>query len=182
MHSFYGVFEESGQRYVYKLFVEEYLNNDTIQRRGYEIKDIKIVPTSSSGSNANASFPRPVKVSTIKSVSDLFNFVKQNDKDFNPKSVSKVVNEDGTPKVVYHGTSSENGEFYIFDYNQAKKKVGHGFKQYGKGNYFSANKPKENSIFNGRIIESYLSIKNPYYSDGQLRESLKKALGGTRTI
>lgn len=90
---------------------------------------------------------------------------------------SKVVNDDGTPKVVYHGTSKENGEFYIFDYNQAKKKVGHGFKQYGKGNYFSANKPKENSIFNGRIIESYLSIKNPYYSDGQLRESLKKSFG-----
>ena len=38
------------------------------------------------------------KNTSIKSVSDLFNFVKQNDKAFNPKPVSGVVNEDGMVK------------------------------------------------------------------------------------
>ena len=36
----------------------------------------------------------------------------------NPTSASKVVNADGTPKLMYHGTSMENGEFYVFDYSK----------------------------------------------------------------
>ena len=71
MHTFYGVFEIDKKRYLYKLFVEEFLNDGNIQRRGYEIKDIKIVPTSSSESDADASFSQPVNIDTIKSVADL---------------------------------------------------------------------------------------------------------------
>ena len=36
------------------------------------------------------------------------------------QNASKVVNEDGTPKVMYHGTSWDNGEFWEFDSAQIK--------------------------------------------------------------
>lgn len=38
-----------------------------------------------------------------------------------PERASKVVNEDGTPKVVYHGTSAE---FWTFDLNKSGKNYG----------------------------------------------------------
>ena len=38
-----------------------------------------------------------------------------------PESASKVVNEDGTPKVVYHGTGNE---FFVFDRKNKEKIIG----------------------------------------------------------
>lgn len=39
----------------------------------------------------------------------------------NPSKASKVVNEDGTPKVVYHGT--DKGGFYVFDPKMSDDKI-----------------------------------------------------------
>lgn len=39
----------------------------------------------------------------------------------NPKKASKVVNEDGTPKAVYHGT--DKGGFYVFDPKMSDDKI-----------------------------------------------------------
>ncbi|MGN0488920.1 MAG: hypothetical protein ACI4HO_06630 [Ruminococcus sp.] len=48
----------------------------------------------------------------MNNISDLFSFVKQYDKEFNPKPVNPLVlNEDGTPKVFYHST---NENFTVF--------------------------------------------------------------------
>ena len=45
-------------------------------------------------------------------------------KKFNPIAPSTIVKADGTPKVMYHGTCLENGEFYVFDETKAAKKGG----------------------------------------------------------
>ena len=39
----------------------------------------------------------------------------------NPSKASKVINEDGTPKVVYHGT--DKGGFYVFDPKMSDDKI-----------------------------------------------------------
>lgn len=83
----------------------------------------------------------------------------------NPKKASKVVNEDRTPKVVYHGTS--NGGFWFFD------TYGSNFGLFGNGSYFTesenvaksyTNKGKGN---NKQVYSVYLDIKKPIDMDAQ---------------
>ena len=78
-----------------------------------------------------------------------------------PERASKVVNADGTPKVVYHGTSEQNGRFTVFDESKAVKRGGLGFKALGKGNYFTATPLTGNERYGSRVIEAYLNIRNP---------------------
>lgn len=67
-----------------------------------------------------------------------------------PDSASKVVNADGTPKVVYHGT---NAEFNTFQ-------------QENGAYFFSESRDYAESMADerrgNRIIEAYLKMKNPY--------------------
>lgn len=72
----------------------------------------------------------------------------------NPKKASKVVNDDGTPRIVYHGTDTD---FWTFD----KGRLGSGNDQYGAGFYFASEKASAASYGN-RVVEAYLDIKNPY--------------------
>ena len=73
-----------------------------------------------------------------------------------PAKASKVVNADGTPKVMYHGT---NAEFTVFDRAQGKKKVH--LNVFGDGNYFTALREGA-SRYGANVVEAYLDIKNPY--------------------
>nr|DAG73596.1 MAG TPA: polyVal ADP-ribosyltransferase [Caudoviricetes sp.] len=67
-----------------------------------------------------------------------------------PERASKVVNADGTPKVVYHGT---NAEFNTFQ-------------QENGAYFFSESRDYAESMADerrgNRIIEAYLKMKNPY--------------------
>ena len=91
-----------------------------------------------------------------------------------PAKASKVVNEDGTPKVVYHGT---NTEFSVFDLSKSGKNYG----ETSEGLIFFTNKRSgyqdsaldyaEAAAHNGgkaTVGEYFLDIKNPLrlYSDG----------------
>ena len=91
-----------------------------------------------------------------------------------PKDASKVVNDDGSPRVVYHGT---NSEFWTFDIGKSGKNFG----DVSEGLFFFTNKKNgyQDSASdyakraaskggNERIIECYLDIKKPLhiYSDG----------------
>ncbi len=65
---------------------------------------------------------------------------------------SKAVNEDGTPKVYYHGS---NANFTVFK----ESKDG----ALGKGIYFSGSKEYAQGVApNGTVYECYLSVQNPY--------------------
>lgn len=87
-----------------------------------------------------------------------------------PDKASKVVNEDGTPKVVYHGTTAD---FTVFESSDGAL---------GKGIYFSDSKDfargytYSNGQQVGDIIEVYLDMKKPYYveyADNYDTEKLK---------
>lgn len=74
----------------------------------------------------------------------------------NPDSASKVVDENGEPMVVYHGT---NNTFNIFE-------TGHGTK--GKGFFFTDNKEMARS-YGGNVMETFLNIRDSYEIDAKGR-------------
>lgn len=88
-----------------------------------------------------------------------------------PETSSKVVNTDGTPKVVYHGTTANFTEF----------KPSNG--ALGKGIYFTDSKDfakgytYQNGVAVGNVMECYLDIKNPYivkYADNYDTDALRE--------
>ena len=85
-----------------------------------------------------------------------------------PKNASKVVDDNGLPLIVYHGTDakSENGQppFTEFDTNGKKDGQGlHGDTE-DTGAWFHSNKKAANS-YGGYIYQVYLNIRNPYIYD-----------------
>lgn len=79
---------------------------------------------------------------------------------------SKVVDAQGNPQVVYHGTQADFSEF-----DPKKMYSGEGASQSGSGFYFTT-KPESASNYaqrkggeGGRVMPVYLSIKHPLYID-----------------
>lgn len=64
---------------------------------------------------------------------------------------SKIVNADGTPKVMYHGSDAT---FSVFDVNKAKAS---GY--YGKGFYFTDSESHASTY--GKLYPAYLSVQTP---------------------
>lgn len=83
---------------------------------------------------------------------------------------SKVVDENGQPLVVYHGT--KQGDFSSFDKSKIGAQTDYGYR--GKGFYFTPQqelaamysrdwqKFKQVPNENGRVMPVYLSVQNPY--------------------
>jgi hypothetical protein len=168
MHSLYSVADIGNGTEVLKLYVEE-MNDPAgskTGKRAYNLQNIekafatrKRVQGKSPSSSANVP-------NAIRTVADLHVAVKVYDDNFTHKSASKIVNEDGTPKVMYHGTRAENGDFYVFDESKAVKKGGLGLKAMGKGNYFTAKKLNGSERYGSRVIAAYLDIKKPFVYKG----------------
>lgn len=74
---------------------------------------------------------------------------------------SKVVDENGEPLVVYHGTNSSFQEFL-------HSKIGSHGTAFGKGFYFTADYNTAKGYSNtGNVIEVYLNIRNPLSKDSK---------------
>lgn len=151
MHNMYAVADMGNGPEVLKLYVEEMNDPNFVEtkKRAYQLQNIeKYQPTGKSSQNTASSI-RPA-AGTVHTVADLFALVKRMDANFKPNSASKVVNADGTPKVVYHGT---NKDFTAF--------------QSASGMYwFSESKDYAEEMAHERrgknVIGAYLNIKNPY--------------------
>ena len=70
-----------------------------------------------------------------------------------PKAASKVVNADGSPKVVYHGTNADFWTFSLANRGKNGEKLGVGY-------YFVDNKSSAER-YGDRVVEAYLDIKKP---------------------
>lgn len=158
MHSLYSIYNVDGKTYLIKLFVEEALSNNEnyVFSRAYQLKDIQKIADITNGVHSENGGLTDVTSTTKYSIADLFELVKRYDSSFNPKLASMVVNKDGTPKVMYHGT---NTEFTVFDRTKGTKKIH--LNVLGDGNYFTA---KEDGAkrYGGNVMAVYLDIKNPY--------------------
>ncbi len=163
LHKLYTPITYNNSEYIAVTTVEEYYNESVndFSKRAYNLKSIKIEPADGRLEKISTS-PMSGTGSTI-SISDLYSLVKSNDKNFKEIPASKVVNEDGTPKVMYHGTSSFG--FTVFDYSHQK------FGLFGVGSYFTddidvATSYTEKGKGNSKgVYAVYLNIKNPLDMD-----------------
>ena len=76
--------------------------------------------------------------SSVNSISDLFDIVKQYDKMIKPKSVNETMIENGLPKKFYHQTSKD---FTVFNTNN--ERAGKNDSETPTGMFF---KPNDNDI------------------------------------
>lgn len=89
---------------------------------------------------------------------------------------SKVVDADGKPLVVYHGTK---GEFTKFDLERAGSKTDSG--AWGRGIYFAVD-PEYAGAYAGRtegsnIVPAYISLQNPLVVDARERTAAIRGIG-----
>lgn len=94
-----------------------------------------------------------------------------------PVNASKIVNSDGTPKVMYHGTQND---FTVFDEN----KIGQGATLYasqGFGFYFTESKESANNYAKGKqIVDVYLDVKKPLTFVDKKNKKVNKVLPSFR--
>ena len=162
MHKFYAYVVINGKPCIAKMAVDESYapkQSDT-NKKFYHVRAIKIEPVTSVGIGFNH-IPIMDGTGSNITVSELFNFVKTFDEKFNPKESSKIVNDDGTPKVMYHGSKNK---FSVFNKGE---KTG----WLGKGIYFSDNKKYARE--NGKnVVEVYLNAKKPFVVNGNAPSDL----------
>jgi len=158
MHDFYFIAQEGDNHYLYKFYVEEALSNNkkTVFNRAYQIKSIEKIADITSGVHPKGSLTDVISTTTY-TIADLYKYVNEYDEDFNPKSASKVVNSDGKPLVVYHGSGENFDEFDITKSRSWDLTPGLDL----PGFYFSEN-PEEAGSYGEDIKGYYLSITNPY--------------------
>lgn len=151
MHSLYAIADMGKGKELVKLYIEELndVNSDGTMKRAYQLQNIENQQLNDRVQDK--SLAPSASTADIDTIADLFAVVKQKDKNFNPKASSKIVNEDGTPKVVYHGTSEK---FTVFDRTKGRSNMDI------QGMFFS---PWEIDArgYGGNVGEYYLSIKNP---------------------
>ena len=156
MHSFYTLYRNGDTVSLLKLFVEEAVSvkNGEIFDRAYQLKDIEKVANAPSGVLSFAGGLTGEADATTYSISDLYSLVKTYDKDFTPAhDVSpELLNEDGTPKVMYHGTGAN---FTVF-------KSENGTYWFSESTDYAEAMAEERAGKNGRVGAFYLDMKNPY--------------------
>ena len=152
MHEFYSLVRHNGNIHLLKLYVEEAMSNKAtfVFTRAYQLKDIKKVASIPNGVLFENEGLTEGTIATNVTVADIFNLVKQYDAEFNPMEPSAIVDNDGNPQIVYHGT---NQSFRIF-----KSKDG--------TYWFSENEDYAESMAEerggDRIIPVYLNMRKPY--------------------
>lgn len=176
MHSLYAVADIGKGPEVIKLYVEEINNpnSKSTSKRAYNLQNIEKAFAASVRVQGMTPSPITNTANAIRTVSDLFTAVKRMDANFIPKPSSKVVNDDGTPKVVYHGT---NYLFWEFDLT----KSGSNYGEVSEGLFFFTNKknayPDSAADYareavkrkggDERIVEAYLKIEKPLRLDSK---------------
>ena len=171
-HKLYALGSDTNRNIaLYKITVEEAYHDSkrTNDRAFHNLKYIKKVATvgGRTASQSLLGVSTSDNVATTYSIADLYSFVKRYDKDFTParEVSSALLNEDGTPKVFYHGTRANFTEFLLQDKAKFGRALGDGF-------YFTPNYEKAfkfaNGLFSkgqdrgGIIMQEYLQMENPY--------------------
>lgn len=145
--------EIAGQKTLFywnKKEAENLLRAEGLQLPSHSVQDGFIHSIRENGSPVNPKFENVTETQQFKRWFGDW----QND----PEHASKVVNADGTPKVVYHGTDAE---FWTFDTGRQ----GTGNDQYGAGFYFATDKDSAERYGNN-VFNTYLEIRKPIKISG----------------
>ena len=153
MHSLYAIADMGNGRELVKLYVEELndVNSDGTIKRAYQLQNIKNQQLNAKGSEIN--FLAQSTTADVYTIAQLFDLVKAYDKDFHAKDANPaLLDADGKPLVVYHGTDAD---FTVFKSND--------------GNYwFSASEDYAEAMTEerggNRVMQTYLNMRKPYYA------------------
>ena len=158
MHSLYAIADIGHGPELLKLYVEEMNdpNSSDTAKRAYQLQNIEKASAVNGGVQGNAPSSLANTTNAIRTVADLFAAVKQKDADFKPNAASTIVNADGTPKVVYHGSADQ---FNIFSYGHIGSASGVSI--LGDGFYFG-DKKRLAKNYGENVYECYLQMKKPY--------------------
>ncbi len=169
MHSLYAVVNLNGKNIVIKLFAEEAYSQKQNQSftRAYSLKYIQKVAEFDNGVHSNKGGLTDSPSATTYSIADLYDFVKTYDKDFTsaPEISPLLLNDDGTPKVFYHGTRENFTTFELQDKAKFGRALGDGFyftSSYDKAFKFANGLFSKGQDRGGIIMPVYLHMKNPY--------------------
>lgn len=152
MHSLYAVADIGNGPELLKLYVEEMNdpNRANTTKRAYQLQNIEKASAATGGVQGQPPSSLAVATNAIHTVADLYAAVKLHDANFQPSQASKIVNADGTPKVVYHGTNakfntfhSSPGEYWFSEYED-----------------YAESMMEERG--GGEVKAVYLDMKNPY--------------------
>jgi len=91
-----------------------------------------------------------------------------------PATASKVVDDNGEPLVVYHGTSAE---FTTFDESLIGSKTDYGWA--GRGFYAHPDKGTAD-VYGKFTLSLFMNIKNPYDFNGKNFSKIIKDMGGAK--
>lgn len=154
IHDFYCIASLEGKQYLYKLFVEQALsgNEKEIFSRAYQLKQIEKVAELSNGVLSFDGGLTEDNSATTISISNLYTLVKRFDKNFTaaPKVSPALLNADGSPKVVYHGTDYKFSEFKPRD---------------GLNEFFFTDNSEAAKDYGEIVMPVYLHMVNPYIVD-----------------
>lgn len=160
MHKFYALVEnKEGNVSLVRMTAEEVINptDGSGFTRAYELNEIKEVARLRMSVHSKTG-GLTQEASTYKhSVATLHDLVKRYDKNYKPgrKVIPELLNEDGTPKVFYHGTDAK---FTVFDRTKGRSTMDI------QGSFFS---PYEIDAggYGPNVGRYYLSISNPASED-----------------
>ena len=157
IHSFYALADIDDRTVLVKMYAEEALAEKTNEAftRAYSLKYVQKVADIDNGVHSKGGLTGSPSA-TKYSVADLYALVKQYDRDFKSLPSSKIVNADGTPKVMYRG---DMADFTVFDRKKAR-----GSNLYGRGFYFTDSESHAKQY--GKVRAFYLDVKQPL-SPGQ---------------
>lgn len=153
IHYLYAPVSINGAPFMAKLEVEEY--DRSIKHRAYNLQRITMSGLSRTQFSEMISVNRGKLAykSDALTVAQVYDLVKQYDKDFKPgREVNPAfLNDDGTPKVFYHGTDAT---FDVFDRTKGRANMDI------QGMFFSPYEI-ETEGYGSNVGQYYLSIHNP---------------------
>ena len=178
MHKFYALVDIDGKPYLAKMSVDESYSpgqNET-NKKFYHVRSIEIETAPSVGIGNSHT---PIMESTVSNytVSDLYTFVKRFDKDFSAGAAVNpiLLNEDGTPKVFYHGAKKNGGftEFRPWQYFTAQKNYAQRYAERGNDNSLYAVYLRADKAFDTRDAEAKQIFENirQEYGLGELQDT-----------
>ncbi|MGP1515514.1 MAG: ADP-ribosyltransferase-containing protein [Bacteroidales bacterium] len=149
IHRLYGAVEIDGKMYRTKTTVKEIANREEQKAYNYEITEIELLSGNLSGENISTTRPN----NSISVAKILQNVEKSHEKGKKLLDSSKVVDENGEPKVVYHGTDAD---FIEFQFN----KIGSNATSLGYGFYLTSSKDVARGYSKtGNIMSLFLKSK-----------------------
>ncbi len=167
----FGCINITGQNHRVKTTVKRYTNSEKSKAYSYEVTEIELLEGLSATTHTQSADFVPTSnnsISAAKLLKNIETTKQKGKKNAEEHDFSQILDENGEPLVVKHGTPYT---FHSFDVGKQQQNdagwLGTGFYFYGKNDVYAAGYAR-----GGRVISAFLNIRNPYYATYEEMERL----------